>query len=687
MEWIVVTQRVKWDRLIPSIGTLSQKLLRRILKQHLPRARKSTTKTFSEIQLWSITIIFRHLAKRFIRIGNVVPGTSSRRSSSISTTQHTKFDTVMPSMAVKSEDGVDMVVDTKIEQVTKTDLEDGTTIIAAKIDEIVETKKVKPEIKPKPERIIRTQLHPLASPQTFRGRLGYACLNTVLRAQQPSIFCSRTCRLDTLEKEGIGHVHGLALQNVQNILPMLKWNEEHGIRFMRLSSEMFPFASHPTVGYRVEDVPGVVEVLEETGREAARMGHRLTMHPGQYCQIASPTAKVVTNAISDLTYHTSILDIMKAPADSVLIMHMGGVFGDKEATLLRFRENWARIPAHIQRRIVLENDEICYSVDDLLPICEDLQIPLILDWHHDDILPSANPPETYLPRINAIWHARGIKPKQHYSESREGAMTPMQRRGHSDRVEFFPPCGDDMDLMIEAKDKEQAVFHLMRKYNLNPSLPEIYPVSLEQQLDLNKKAKYTRKVKPLIVTTDADGNQVTTTVRKPRKRKAKVEDESEEDDDLPLSERQAKLEAGEVVSPPKKKAKAVPKKKAPAKKKKKTKAAESEEEEEAVFSSEEDHDVELDLPDDNDDGAASPEEVIAPKSKRQPRRNTQAVSADPASLTPPADTKPKRSRAPRKAKVTIAEPEVDGENGADLEVDAPPSPLPKRKRARRAAKK
>jgi hypothetical protein len=29
----------------------------------------------------------------------------------------------------------------------------------------------------------------------FTGRLGYACLNTVLRTQKPPIFCSRTCRL------------------------------------------------------------------------------------------------------------------------------------------------------------------------------------------------------------------------------------------------------------------------------------------------------------------------------------------------------------------------------------------------------------------------------------------------------------------------------------------------------------
>ena len=32
------------------------------------------------------------------------------------------------------------------------------------------------------------------------------------------------------------------------------------------------------------------------------------------------------------------------------------------------------------------------------------------------------------------------------------------------RVATLPPCPNDMDLMIEAKDKEQAVFELMRTF-------------------------------------------------------------------------------------------------------------------------------------------------------------------------------------------------------------------------------
>lgn len=63
-------------------------------------------------------------------------------------------------------------------------------------------------------------------------------------------------------------------------------------------------------------------------------------------------------------------------------------------------------------------------------------------------------------------HKSDIYYQQHYSESRKGAVTPMELRAHSDRVKFLPPTTDDVDLMIEAKDKEQAVFQLYKLYHL-----------------------------------------------------------------------------------------------------------------------------------------------------------------------------------------------------------------------------
>ncbi|RDA91795.1 hypothetical protein CP533_2808 [Ophiocordyceps camponoti-saundersi (nom. inval.)] len=339
-------------------------------------------------------------------------------------------------------------------------------------------------------------------PLPWSGRLGYACLNTYLRFANPPIFCSRTCRLSSIidhrhplmdptqaehatknrpdktkppdVARGLAFVQSLGLANAADIGKMLRWNDKYGIKFMRLSSEMFPFASHKEHGYKL--APFASDVLADAGRVAAELGHRLTTHPGQYTQIGSPRPDVVTAAVRDLEYHDEMLSLLKLPdqlnRDAVMILHMGGMYGDKGATLDRFRQNYAKLPDGVKRRLVLENDDVVWSVHDLLPVCEELNIPLVLDFHHHNIVFDPVMREgtkdiiTLFDRIKATWTRKGITQKMHYSESTAGAVTSRNRRKHSPRVKTLPPCANDMDLMIEAKDKEQAVFELMRTFKL-----------------------------------------------------------------------------------------------------------------------------------------------------------------------------------------------------------------------------
>ncbi|KAG9248768.1 UV-endonuclease UvdE-domain-containing protein [Calycina marina] len=340
-------------------------------------------------------------------------------------------------------------------------------------------------------------------PLPWKGRLGYACLNTYLRFSNPPVFSSRTCRIASIlehrhplkdpsqpehstknrpdktkpasPERGQKYVEDLGIANAKDIVKMLRWNNKYGIRFLRLSSEMFPFASHAEYGYRL--APFASEVLAEAGRVATEFGHRLSTHPGQFTQLGSPRAEVIANAIRDLEYHDEMLSLLKMPTqedrNAVMILHLGGTFGDKAATIDRFRENYKGLSDSIKRRIVLENDDVSWSVHDLLPICEELNIPLCLDFHHNNII--FNPAhlregtkdimELY-PRIKATWDKKQIKQKMHYSESCPEAITGRQRRKHNPRPITLPPCPPDMDLMIEAKDKEQSVFELMRTFKL-----------------------------------------------------------------------------------------------------------------------------------------------------------------------------------------------------------------------------
>ncbi|KAI9834812.1 MAG: UV-damage endonuclease [Thelocarpon superellum] len=339
-------------------------------------------------------------------------------------------------------------------------------------------------------------------PLPWKGRLGYACLCTYLRYANPPVFSSRTCRIASILEQrhplkdpsmphhptknrpdreqpaevarGQAYVQSLGLANARDIVKMLRWNEKFGIRFLRLSSEMFPFASHALYGYKL--APFASEVLAAAGRVAAELGHRLTTHPGQFTQLGSPRPEVIAASHRDLGYHAELLSLLKLPAqqdrDAVMILHMGGVFGDKQATLHRFRENYKPLSKDVKARLVLENDDVSWSVHDLLPICQELNIPLVLDYHHHNIIHSDAVREGTLdimPLYEAIrqtWTRKNITQKMHYSEPTAAAITARQRRKHSPRVATLPPCAPDMDLMIEAKDKEQAVFELMRTFKL-----------------------------------------------------------------------------------------------------------------------------------------------------------------------------------------------------------------------------
>ncbi|KAI1340764.1 UV-damage endonuclease [Xylariaceae sp. FL0016] len=361
-------------------------------------------------------------------------------------------------------------------------------------------------------------------PLPWKGRLGYACLNTYLRQCNPPVFSSRTCRISSIiehrhplsdpsqpehstknrpDKEqpadlvrGQKWVQDLGVANARDIVKMLRWNDKYNIKFMRLSSEMFPFASHEEYGYKL--APFASEVLAEAGKVAAELGHRLTTHPGQFTQLGSPRTEVVRNAIRDLEYHDELLSLLKLPEqqnrDAVMILHMGGVFGDKGATLDRFRQNYAKLSDSIKARLVLENDDVSWTVHDLLPICEELNIPMVLDFHHhnimfneDEIREGTKDVMDLFPRIKATWDRKRITQKMHYSEQCSEAVTRRQRRKHRPRVLTLPPCANDMDLMIEAKDKEQAVFELMRTYRL-PGWDTFNDLVPYEREDENKRA-------------------------------------------------------------------------------------------------------------------------------------------------------------------------------------------------------
>ena len=82
----------------------------------------------------------------------------------------------------------------------------------------------------------------------------------------------------------------------------------------------------------------------------------------------------IDQTFKDLIYHAEVLDLMgyqyetELGKDSVLVIHGGGVYGDKPGAIKRWVENYCKLPQIVRNRLVLENCEKCYSIIDCLKI-------------------------------------------------------------------------------------------------------------------------------------------------------------------------------------------------------------------------------------------------------------------------------------------------------------------------------
>ena len=302
-------------------------------------------------------------------------------------------------------------------------------------------------------------------------QLGLCCLNTELREQKPSIFASRSVILKTLETKGVEHLKEKIIQNLKDVLTMMDWNESNGIKVFRLSSELFPHKSNPKATDYTFDF--AIDLLQQISIKSKSLNQRLTFHPGQFNCIGSPNNEVIINTTNDLKYHADVLDLMQLDHNSVMVIHGGGTYKDKNATKKRWCENYLNMPKNVKNRLVLENCEKNFSIEDCLEISSIVNVPVVFDTHHFECYKLLHPdetfkePEYYMPLILETWNRRGIKPKFHVSEQGSGKCG-----HHSDYIEVIPNYlldiptlyDTNIDIMIEAKMKEKSIFKLYEKY-------------------------------------------------------------------------------------------------------------------------------------------------------------------------------------------------------------------------------
>lgn len=290
--------------------------------------------------------------------------------------------------------------------------------------------------------------------------IGYACLAIAVPGSE-----MKSCTLKNAAEE---HLMVLVEHNIQALENMIDYNARHGIRLFRISSDLIPFGS--SLAAEMPWSEHCAEKLKLIGEKIIRSGMRVSMHPGQYTVLNSPDSSVYERAVQDLRYHARVLDSLEVGAKHKIILHLGGVYGDKEQSKLRFLKRYQDLEPAIRNRLVLENDDKLYNIGDVLDTASRANIPVVFDNLHNAV----NPPEEHLSEVEWIrrcavtWRERDGVQKIHYSQ-----QNPEKKPGaHSASIRvdtFLDFCrqlsGTDVDVMLEVKDKNISALKCLNTFS------------------------------------------------------------------------------------------------------------------------------------------------------------------------------------------------------------------------------
>jgi len=173
---------------------------------------------------------------------------------------------------------------------------------------------------------------------------------------------------------------------------------------------------------------------------------------------------VVTSTINILEFYQKMYKCMDL--ESKIILHVGSKVGGKRLGMKRFIDNFNKLDKDLQKLIVVENDDKSYNIRNILSLCEKLNIPMVLDYHHFKVNKNNEKIEDYIERIFNTWKKE--IPKIHFSSPKDK----KNKRSHNDYInvddfidfiEKIKFTKRDFDVMIEAKKKDEALFRLIRE--------------------------------------------------------------------------------------------------------------------------------------------------------------------------------------------------------------------------------
>ncbi|NOW06244.1 UV DNA damage repair endonuclease UvsE [Clostridium beijerinckii] len=298
--------------------------------------------------------------------------------------------------------------------------------------------------------------------------IGYACLT--IGVPDTNL---KSCTAKSLTEEKLLEIISYNLKSLKNII---EYNIKNNIKLFRISSDLIPFGSSHLNQLSWWNI--FSQEFAEIGRKIMDNDIRVSMHPGQYTVLNSPNDDVVKRAIEDLNYHVKVLDNFGVGANHKIILHIGGVYNDKEQAINRFADNYKRLNDQVKERLVIENDDKSYNINDVLKIGNEINIPVVFDNLHNDIncYDREKSDSYWISECNKTWKEKDGRQKIHYSQ-----QDALKKAGsHSNTIkiskfiEFYESLkGQDIDIMLEVKDKNLSAVKCINSIDENSKIKKL----------------------------------------------------------------------------------------------------------------------------------------------------------------------------------------------------------------------
>lgn len=274
-------------------------------------------------------------------------------------------------------------------------------------------------------------------------------------------------------------------RSIELLGPVVDHLVSEDIRMYRLGSGVVPYGTHPDMpelDFR-RQIGECEEALASLGRRVGAAGIRLSTHPGQYTVINGPDPGLTARSSLDVEQDALLLDALGQPPEAVVVVHVGGVYGDRAAAMDRWARAYEALSERARRRVALEHDETSFDIDDVLGLHRRTGVTVVYDHHHHRCRPGPvhTDPREAIAAAMATW-PEGVRPKVHLSSPRTELRTVKRaaRGGSKAREVLMPPLLDQhadfvtpwdlmelldaapgpVDVMLEAKAKDLAVIWL-----------------------------------------------------------------------------------------------------------------------------------------------------------------------------------------------------------------------------------